>query len=195
MGDIVATELRGSWLGNRGILHEGTRVVRFHRSQLWIICALQHKDWHLPQWSEGHFTVLFFHDEAVAYAAGHRPCALCRRGAYNDYRQAWAEGLGTERPWAKEIDRQLHAERIYGGTHRRRFHPMPWRSLPTGCFVLDERQPVLVLDDGVVPWTLRGYGRPRERPRTGTAEVITPPSTVAVFRAGFVPQIGVRSRS
>jgi hypothetical protein len=62
LGDIVAIPMRGAWLGNRGILHEGTDVVRFHRSALWIICTLRHKDWQLPQWQPHHFTVLFFHD-------------------------------------------------------------------------------------------------------------------------------------
>jgi len=188
-GDIVATPLRGAWLGNRGILHEGTQVVRFHRSSLWIICELEHKGWRLPQWADGHLTVLFFHDEAVAFAAGHRPCALCRRRAYNDYRQAWSEGLRTQRPWAKDIDRQLHSERIVRGTHRRRLHPMAWRSLPIGSFVLWTGKPALVLDHGIVPWTTEGYGCVQERPTAGTVEVITPPSTVAAFRAGFRPQI------
>ena len=108
-GDIVAIGLRGAWLGNRGILHEGRTVVRFHRSQLWIVCALEHRDWRLPQWQPNHFTVLFFHDEAVALAAGHRPCALCRRGSYEDYRRAWAAGLDTAVPLAKEMDRRCTA--------------------------------------------------------------------------------------
>jgi hypothetical protein len=72
-GDIVAIPLRGAWLGNRGILHRDREVVRFHASALWIICALSFKDWRLPQWRPHHFTVLFFHDEAVALAAGRRP--------------------------------------------------------------------------------------------------------------------------
>ncbi|MGO8875078.1 MAG: hypothetical protein ACLQNG_04845 [Acidimicrobiales bacterium] len=189
LGDIVAIPLRGSWLGNRGILHEGTDVVRFHRGNLWIICALQYKDWRLPQWADAHLTVLFFHDEAVAFAAGHRPCALCRRGDYNAFRQAWAAGNKTAVPWAKEIDRQLHAERIVRGTHRRRLHPAQWASLPPGAFASLDDRPVLVLEDRLVPWGRRGYGPPRDRPKAGSAEVITPPSTLAAFRAGHRPQI------
>ena len=190
MGDIVATPLRGSWLGNRGILHEGTDIVRFHCSNLWIICALQYKDWRLAQWAEHHLTVLFFHDEAVAFAAGHRPCALCRRGAYNEYRQAWASGNGTTLPWAKDVDRQLHVERIVRGTHRRRLHAAAWPSLPEGAFVrLDDGDPALVMPDRVVRWSPAGYGRTEGRPTGGTAQVITPPSTVAAFRAGLRPQI------
>ena len=189
LGDIVAIPQRGAWLGNRGILHEGTTVVRFHRSPLWIICTLSHKDWRLPQWQPHHFTVLFFHDEAVALAAGHRPCALCRRGSYNDYRAALAAGRAGEVLLAKEIDRLLHGERIHRGTHRRRLHPLPWMELPVGTFVSLDDGPALVGPDSVVPWTTEGYGTARERPSRGTADVITPPSTVDALRQGYRPQI------
>ena len=188
-GDIVAIPLRGAWTGNRGILHEGTDVVRFHRGALWIICALRYKDWQLPQWESGHFTVLFFHDEAVALAAGHRPCALCRRHAYNTYREAWATTRDVAVPSAHEIDRQLHRERIFRGTHRRRLHTSSWPELPAGTFVLLSGRPMLVLDDSVVPWTMHGYANARPRPQAGTVDVITPPSTVAAMRGGYRPQI------
>ncbi len=192
-GDIVAIEQRGAWLGNRGILHEGTEVVRFHRSDLWIICALQHKDWRLPQWQPGHFTVLFFHDEAVALAAGHRPCALCRRADYNAFRQALVAGAGHpgdgSLPLARELDRQLHQERVVRGSHRRRLHPMSWPTLPAATFVAADGLPCLVRAASLHPWTPAGYLPPLPRPRTGTAEVITPPSTVAALRGGYRPQL------
>jgi hypothetical protein len=189
LGDIVAIELRGAWTGNRGNLHQGTDVVRFHRSQLWITCALAYKGWKLPQWAPGRFSVLFFHDEAVSFAAGHRPCALCRRDSYNAYRRGWAAGLGTAVPLASQIDRQLHGERIVRGTHRRRLHRSSWPELPAGAFVLLDDQPAVVLDSAVVPWTVRGYEAARSRPSTGAAQVITPPSTVAALLAGYRPQI------
>jgi hypothetical protein len=191
LGDIVAIPLRGRWLGNRGILHQGTEVVRFHRSPLWIICTLRHEDWRLPQWQPGHFTVLFFHDEAVALAAGHRPCALCRREDYNAYRKAWAAGHKSAVPSAKEIDRQLHGERIYRGTHRRRLHPYGWTRVPVGAFVLLDGEPALIATPSlVVPWTSAGYGRPRVRPRRGKVDVITPPSTLLALHNGYRPQVG-----
>ncbi|MGH9251762.1 MAG: hypothetical protein ACRD0W_19910 [Acidimicrobiales bacterium] len=188
LGDIVAIELRGAWLGNRGILHEGTDVVRSHRSNLWITCRLQYKDWRLPQWSHGHITVLFFHDEAVALAAGHRPCALCRRYSYNEYRRAWVAALGGPVPLANEMDRQLHGERIIRGTSRRRLHPSGWSALPDGAFVVVGGTPALVLGDAVVPWTTQGYVGARRRPLRGRVEVITPPSTVAVLASGYRPR-------
>jgi hypothetical protein len=189
LGDIVAIPMRGAWLGNRGILHDGTDVVRFHRSALWIICTLRHKDWQLPQWQPHHFTVLFFHDEAVALAAGHRPCALCRRGHYNTYRAAWVDALGGSAPKAWQMDRHLHGERIVRGTHRRRTHPIEWRRVPDGAFVQIAGEPWLVRGDAVVRWTTEGYGRPRPRPLAGTADMITPPATAAVLGAGYRPQI------
>ncbi len=68
------------------------------------------------------YTFLYFHDEAVSFAAGHRPCAECRRESYDSYRAAWAEGLGVALPSAKLVNRQLHGERIVRGSHRRRIH-------------------------------------------------------------------------
>jgi len=188
-GDIVSIRLRGAWTGNRGILHDGTDLVRFHRGPLWITCALSFRDWRLPQWSAGHFTVLFFHDEAVSLAAGHRPCALCRRGAYNAYRDAWVADRGGPPPTARELDTQLHRERIVAGTHRRRLHQSTWPRLPVGAFVSLDGGPALVLRDSVVPWTSDGYGLPRMRPRHGPVRVLTPPSTVAALAAGYQPQI------
>lgn len=199
-GDIVAIEQRGAWLGNRGILHEGTDVVRFHRSDLWIICRLRYRDWRLAQWQPGHYTVLYFYDEAVALAAGHRPCALCRRADYNVFRSAWTAGAAEPAagrsaaaqprpPLAKEMDRQLHQERIVRGSHRRRSHSMSWPTLPQGSFVALDGRPNLVLADSVWPWSPQGYLDPLPRPRTGAVEVITPPSTVAALRGGYRPQI------
>lgn len=164
-------------------------MVRFHRSALWIICRLRYKDWRLPQWQPHHFTVLFFHDEAVALAAGHRPCALCRRESYNEYRRAWAAGHGTQPLLAKDMDRQLHGERIFRGTHRRRLHPMAWPDLPIGTFVMLDGGPALIGPESVVPWTTEGYRASRRRPRSGQVEVITPPSTVVAMAHGYRPQV------
>ena len=190
LGDIVSTPSRGAWTGNRGCLHRGTEIVRFHAGDLWIVCALAFRGRHSELWRPGRFTWLFFHDEAVAFAAGHRPCGECRRASYVAYRDAWAMGLGVETPSAGELNRQLHGERIVRGTHRRRLHRQPWRELPDGAFAAVDGVPTLVLGDRVVGWTTAGYGAPAARPLRGDAEVITPPSTLAVLRAGYPVQIG-----
>jgi hypothetical protein len=194
LGDIVAIPLRGALTGNRGILHSGREIVRFHASDLWITCALEFRGRYHEQWQPRHYTFLFFHDEAVAFAAGHRPCAECRRASYDAYRDAWANALGGTVPSAKEINRQLHRERLVRGTHRRRLHELPWAELPDGVFVLVDATAALVLGNRLTEWTHAGYGRRRPRPRQGVAAVITPPSTVAVLRAGYPAQIDEGAR-
>jgi hypothetical protein len=191
MGDIEAIPLRGAWTGNRGILHRGREIVRFHASDLWITCALEFRGrWH-EQWQPHHYTDLFFHDEAVAFSAGHRPCAECRRESYNAYRVAWAKGLDVDVPSATAMNRQLHAERLVGGTHRRRIHRLGWLDLPNGTFVLLDSALAVVIDDHVTHWTREGYSGQRPRPSEGIADVITPPSTIAALRAGYPVQIDV----
>lgn len=189
MGEIVAVPLRGAWTGNRGRLHRGREIARFHASDLWIVCALEFRGRWSEQWQPHQFTWLYFHDEAVALAAGHRPCAECRRASYNAYRAAWAEGLGVAAPSAKELNRQLHGERIHRGTHQRRLHRLPWRELPDGAFVLLDDTPALVRGDRLTEWTTTGYGSFRARPTRGDAEIITPPSSLATLAAGYPVQI------
>ena len=133
-GDLEAIPLRGAFTGNRGILHEGREIVRFHQHDSWVTCSLEYKGLRREQWVPHRMTWLFFHDEAVSLAAGHRPCALCRRGDYDRYRAAWADAAGSA-PSAKEMNRVLHGERIVRGTHRRRLHEAPAGDLPDGVFV------------------------------------------------------------
>ncbi len=188
-GEIVATPLRGAWTGNRGVLHEGREIVRFHSGNLWITCALEFKGRRRELWLPNRWTPLFFHDEAVAFAAGHRPCGECRHAEYLAYKGAWAEALGGEPPGAGEMNRRLHAERLFRGSHRRRLHEVAWADLPDGAFVVAEEAPHLVLAGELVAWSPSGYGEHRRRPSRGTATVLTPPATLAVLRAGYPVQI------
>jgi hypothetical protein len=189
MGDILAIPLRCAWTGNRGILHRGRDIVRFHASDLWITCALRFRDRRQEQWRPHHYTFLYFHDEAVSFAAGHRPCAECRRADYTAYRNAWSEAIGVDTPSAKQMNQQLHSERIVRGTHRRRLHRIPWNQLPDGTFVQTDDAQAVIVGDRLTEWTRVGYGAHRARPTAGTATVITPPSTVAVLWAGYPVQL------
>jgi hypothetical protein len=183
-GEIVAISQRGTLLGNRGRLYRGDEVVRPWDGRRWIACALEFKGWRGPAWgSEGRWTALFFLDEAVALAAGHRPCALCRRGAYDAFRAAWADALGGSSPTAEEMDRRLHADRLDGRVQRR--HRRPWASLPLGTYALVDDEPALVTADAVVPWSASGYGDAVARPVRGDATVLTPSCTVEVLAAGY----------
>ncbi|HEX3911002.1 MAG TPA: hypothetical protein VHW67_09915 [Solirubrobacteraceae bacterium] len=184
-GEIEGFPLRGALTGNRGILHSGREIVRFHAHDSWVACSLRFKDRWSEQWVPHHFTWLYFYDEAVSFAAGHRPCGECRRASYKRYREAWVEAQGGEAPSAKEMNRVLHGERIVRGTHRRQLHGQPWRALPEGAFVELDGDPFLVLGPELVQWTREGYRARRPRPRRGEASAITPPSTLAVLRAGY----------
>jgi hypothetical protein len=180
-GDIVVSALRCRWMGNRGCLHRGHDIVRPWNGKRWIICALAFKGWIAPKWEPRRWTALFFYDEALALAAGHRPCALCRRADYQRYRNA----LGAA--GADAIDARLHAERLDG--RRKRLHAMAWRDVPAGAFVDVGGLPHAVLSDRLRPWTPEsGYGVERARPVRGDAIVITPPASIRAIRAGYAPQ-------
>jgi hypothetical protein len=193
-GDIIAVAGRGAWMGNRGRLHEGagTRdIVRNHQSKAWITCVLEFRGRRVRQWTPNHYTPLFFLDEAVAFAAGHRPCAECRRSDYNAYRQAWHETHGGAVPYAKDMDDQLHRERI-----DRAGHALPWHTLPDGVFVSMDDGPAVVVGDHLAVWDEKAYAYRQRlpRPTAGAASVITSPATVAVLRGGYPAQIDVSAR-
>ncbi len=191
-GEIVAIPQRGLFMGNRGSIHRGHSVVRPWQVRRWITCRLEFRGWVAPKWQPGRWTPLFFYDEAVALAAGHRPCALCRRADYHAWLDAWGRALGR-RPNADAKDRQLHAERVDGRRQRR--HAMPWAKLPSGSYVAIGDGPALVLDDRLVPWSPDGYGAAIDRPGRGVAAVLTPPSTVRVLAGGYRPLIHPSAQS
>ena len=169
-------------MGNRGCIHRGYEIVRPWATKRWIICALEFKGWVAPKWAPGRWTALFFYDEALAFAAGHRPCALCRRGSYASYLAA-AGGSGAD-----AVDAQLHAERV--DNRRKRAHAMAWRELPTGAYVEIGGVPHVVLDDSLRSWSAsEGYGETRPRPRSGDATVLTPPTSIRAIRNGYPLQI------
>jgi len=189
-GEIVSDPARGLLTGNRGILHGPDRrlgAARW-RHPHWIVCALDHPHGVVRRpMSPGTWTELFFLDEAVAMAAGHRPCAYCRRHAWEAFRAAWARaGLPGRR--AAEIDRALHAARVTRNRGQVR-HVANIPSLPDGVFLLGDTGPQLVLGDALLPFAPAGYGSPIPRPGEGPATVLTPAPTVAVLRAGYRPVI------
>ena len=136
----------------------------------------------------GRFTELFFLDEVTAFAAGHRPCALCRREDYVRFVTVW----GTLHPGstgADAMDAQLHSERLDQGSRTRRYHRAPLDGLPDGVFVLREDRPWLVLGPQLLRWTAAGYDARRARPEGHEATVITPRSLVVVLAAGWEPLV------
>jgi hypothetical protein len=132
----------------------------------------------------GRYTELFFLDEATAFAAGHRPCAECRREDYVRLTAIWND-LHPEQAGADAIDAQLHGERVLPSTRAQYHREAPFDELPDGAFVLHQGGPFLVLGSELLKWTPGGYVRAGRRPRRGTAVVITPPSLLSVLRTGW----------
>jgi hypothetical protein len=175
LGELVADPARGLVYGNRGCLHDEYRQIRrAYAGRRWIACRLEFKGRRRGSLMQsGRYTELFFLDEATAFAAGHRPCAECRREDYVRFSLLWPGPTGAD-----AIDAQLHTERLGPRT------TAPVATLPNGTFVLVRDAPYLVLDDQLLRWSPAGYADAVPRP-SGTATVITPPSLVSVLSAGW----------
>jgi hypothetical protein len=185
LGELIADPARGLVYGNRGCLHDSAgRIRRRYNGKRWIACRLRFKGWHRsPLMQPGRFTELFFLDEATAFAAGHRPCALCRREDYVRFCELW-RGLHPGRISADAIDAQLHVERV-NSDGARRFHDLGSEQLPDGTFVLQGGEAWLVAGSDLARWTPGGYTTRTPRATADETEVITAPSLVAVLRAGW----------
>src|SRR5712691_6283027 len=188
-GDIVAVAGRGTVMGNRGILHDAQRtIVRDSQVRRWIACRLEFSGRHRTVMTPGSWTELFFLDEATAFAAGHRPCAECRRADYDRF-VAIQRTVHGAAAGADAIDARLHAERIVRGTRMQRHHESLFDDLPDGAFVLHDGAPHLVLGDRLLRWTPAGYADGTARPAHVRATAITPPSLLAVLRADWQPLV------
>lgn len=195
-GQIVATDARGTFMGNRGILHNDKQeIVKPFAYKTWIICQLSFKGRRRKLMQPGKYTELFFLDEATALTAGHRPCFECRRSAAEAFRDAWLSGnpqLGFgDSVRAGELDAVLHAERLteayYIKDRKKRMYTAVLKTLPNGTFILREERPYLVWEDALLPWTPAGYDSPIARQEEAQVTVLTPPSIVAALAHGCVP--------
>jgi hypothetical protein len=178
LSELIADPARGLVYGNRGCLQDGRgEIRRLYATRRWIACRLRFKGWHRsPLFQPGKFTELFFLDEATALAAGHRPCALCRREDYGRF----LDVVGAT--GADEIDERLHRERLDG--RARRLHEARLDELPDGSLVLHDAEPWLVLGGALLRWTPAGY-RDRLVLTGSRVHAITPPSLVELLRAGW----------
>ena len=126
-GDVVAISQRGLYIGNRGIIHDPatkTLLGRRWTTKAWLVCVLDHKVRRRELMAGRSWTELFFLDEAVALAAGHRPCFFCRRADAQAFRAAWGKAKGGQAPpLAPEIDAVLHEERLDRGRKTDPCHP------------------------------------------------------------------------
>ena len=194
-GDLHAVDDRGLFTGNRGCLVDGHEtVVRHHGSNLWITCLLRYKDWRVPLARPNRWTPIFFLDDAVSLAAGHRPCALCRRDAYLAYRDGATEAAAASAPLtAHDLNRRLARERLQRGRGIDRAKDRTtWEAdvtdLPLGTVVVDDAgRARMLLHDRMPAFTFAGWVDPVPRPAAGTVRVLTPPTSVGALAHGFTP--------
>lgn len=196
-GDLHAVPARGLFTGNRGCLvDDAGHVVRHHNGNLWISCVTSYRGWEHPLNAPRVWTPLFFLDDAVALAAGHRPCGLCRRDAYLAYRDAVSEGMPV---YAVEMNRRLATERLRRGRgFERSTDRITWSAtcarLPDGTVIVDDdRTPLLVMGDAVLPFGFDRWGDRRSRPY-GQVEVLTPATSVKALAGGFNPVLHESAR-
>src|SRR5262245_27957504 len=175
LGELIATCDRGTFMGNRGVLHDAQRrIKRPWQLKRWIVCVLEFKGRKRAVMTPGRYTELFFLDEATALAAGHRPCAECRRERFNAFREAWRSAL----PTADEIDCRLHTERV-GPNRAKRLFRAGLDELPNGVFVRRAEwgeDAYLVWGGGLLAWTPGGYTARIDRPLKAEVLVLTPQS-------------------
>ncbi len=189
---IEAVPYRGMFTGNRGCLHDDHRTLRTQgwRSARWIVCLLEYKGMRRQVMKPRRWTELFFLDEVVAFSAGHRPCAFCRYPAYRSFIDTWARTSGKP-AHADTLDAALHEERVARIRGLKQWH-MPIGELPDGAFVTRLNMPGIAwlkLDGHLLEWSHAGYARAERLPGGEIVEVLTPPSTLTVLRAGYRPEI------
>jgi len=179
-GEIVAIPERGTLMGNRGVIHADDGSHRREwQVRRWIACRLEFKGRRRPVRQPRRWTELFFLDEATALAAGHRPCAECRREDYKRWQAAWPHGATG----ADAMDLVLHESRLDGKV--KRTHESALGELPDGVIVDRGGAPYLLAGGALRPWSAAGYGaaeplRPDER-----VTVLTPEATVATIAGGY----------
>lgn len=184
-GEIVAVPERGTFFGNRGVLHDDEGSFRrAWQVKRWLLCLLEFKGRRRQIMKPGHYTELFFLDEATGLAAGHRPCAECRRERYRAFLAAWPAGCLS----ATDLDEQLHAERLNADGYKRCFEAN-LDVLPGGVFVVLRGRAWLLWKGRLLVWSPGGYRDRLSRPKGEQVAVLTPRSTVEAIRAGYVPEV------
>lgn len=195
LGDIIESPARGTFMGNRGRIHDVQKRIhkQFARKE-WIICALNFGDRRRTIMAPDSYTELFFLDEVTALAAGHRPCGTCRKEAYSAFKSLWisANPKAVEQAGSsiKTVDKILHEERLMPD-RRKRVWPSEVDHLPDGAMVTRQntRQPLLVWRGTLLLWTPEGYLAPAIESRVEQVQVLTPPSVVNALKAGYSPVV------
>jgi hypothetical protein len=190
-GNFIKTEARGTLWGNRGALHkDGQEILKAFKLEQWITCTLDYKGIRRQIMAPNHLTELFFLDEATSFAAGHRPCALCRRSAFDAFKASWLKGnpsFGFDAKTSiKDIDHVIHNERINESGEKITYEERT-EKIPDGVMIVYQGNPFLIRQEMLHLWTAFGYEKPIAVPHIDKLIVLTPKSVVNAFRAGYHP--------
>lgn len=181
---MEAVAARGTWMGNcGGRIHDpasGALTGRAFASRRWICCKLCFRNRRRTVFAHG-YTEMFFLDEVTALTAGHRPCFECRR--VDAMRFACAAGLTGARR-ADEIDGRLHRERRIPLSAR---PPMGRADAQEGAMLAVGADAVLHWRGRWWRWSQQGYA-PFDI-GVGPHPLLTPPTVIAAFHSGYVPQV------
>ena len=194
-GNLIKTKARGSWMGNRGVLHNDWKeIIRPYKLNAWITCKLEFKGRKRKVMTPNNYTELFFLDEATSFAAGHRPCFECRRNDADRFKSFWLKGnpehkFNKKTP-IKKIDEILHRERI-DYNKSKITHEENINDIPGGSFVLVDNRAYLVFGKRMFLWSPFGYEKSISLPDIDELTVLTPKSLVNTFRAGYLPQMAL----
>jgi hypothetical protein len=188
-GTIKALPMRGLFMGNRGgRMHDpATKTLRAGKpwvTRQWICCLTEFKDRKRQLMAAGSYTELFFLDEVVSLAAGHRPCVECRRADYKRYCAAVDPNLPTIR--APDLDRRLHAERT---CQRAKLTKGEAVLLPDGVMMAMGDTAYAKQGDFALLFNCKGYGRKRAWQDMANSDMVllTPATTITALKNGYQP--------
>ena len=232
-GNATKYETAFAVMANRGCIHDDAkRIVAQFKNKAWLTCEIQppkrkreiqrddNRSFNGRKrvvMSPGHYTELFFIDEPTACAAGHRPCACCRRSEFRDFMNAWSAAHGDKKDWrANDVDAILHAERRASSTSVGdgggvTLSVEQAAALPNGAFVErtflnsgtaipPEREAWLCWEGRFHRWSHLGYDAHESAASLASdskavLSLLTPPSMVATMRAGFNTRLPHRTAS
>lgn len=189
-GNIITSSGRGTWTGNRGVIHKNRKIIAPYRTKNWITCSLEYKDFRRSVMSENRWTELFFLDEATAFSAGHRPCAFCRNKAFKDFKTKWlvanAKSNNIIDTSIKSVDDIIHQERLKPNGAKNTF-TSNLKELPDGVMISIPNQPESFLyhKNHLFLWSPSGYISSYKVESDQLVSVLTPKSIVEVLKAGY----------
>ena len=194
-GEICCSSARGALMGNRGCLHnEAGKIIARSKRDAWVTCLLDFQSRRRTIMDSGNYTELFFLDEATALAAGHRPCATCRRDRYNAFLAAWSVGnQNSAKVLVSDVNKKMKQDRALSA----RVETSSIIGYPDGTIVKQAEMGACYLIRGasLYRWSFEGYSPAKKMSAvSGPFIVLTPDCTIKTLQGGYVAQVHPSAR-